>query len=218
MKTCRSLFILCVVLFSWQSVLGQNPVESLLDEPVHNLSLKGNSITWILKEVSTRCRVPIGLERALSATDSSEIKIDIKEGTIRDALDAVIQGDPRYDFRVVGGVINFSPKVQRDPFLADLLETRIKNFRIEKGTGLWDIRANISQLPEISAKLKGGDVLPVIVAFMSADFSEASPGFGMEVHDVTLRELLNNIVRTSDTKYWTIRRYGDRFHSLGLNF
>lgn len=116
------------------------------------------------------------------------------------------------------GVISFFPKLQRDQFLADLLETRVESYRIDEKTGRWDIRVEITELPEIKAKLQSSDVLPVIGAWSTPDFAEASRGFRMNVHDLTLRELLNQIIRTSDMKRWTIRRYGDRFHYLGLNF
>jgi hypothetical protein len=186
----------------------------MLDKLVSNLSLRESSIDLALKEVSAKYSVPIGLEMALSANENLEVKIDIKKGTLRDVLDAVVRVDAKYEWQLVDGVVNVCPRIQRD----DLLRTRVESFRVQQRTGLLDLRADITKLPELRAKLDSAHVRPIIVAWATPDFAEASPGFRINVKDVTLRELLNQIVSTSDIKYWVVRRYGDRFQFLALRF
>ena len=113
--------------------------------------------------------VPIGLEVAQGGTSSPEIHLNFRDATLRQVFDAIVAADSRYEWIVDRGVINFRPRVTRDLFLKDLLDTRVSEFRIPGGTNSYDVRVALANLPEIKAKMDRADVTPKISAFTNAD-------------------------------------------------
>ena len=199
------------------TVCRNKPDQALLNRRVQGLEVRQRNIHLLLTYLSQGYDVPIGLEVAQGGTSSPEIHLNFRDATLRQVFDAIVAADSRYEWIVDRGVINFRPRVTRDLFLKDLLDTRVSEFRIPGGTNSYDVRVALANLPEIKAKMDGADVTPKISAFTNAD-SQDLGGFSMTSSDKTLRDILNQIIKHSELKYWILNRDGSHGERLILNF
>lgn len=217
-----ALVALLLLLSCAGNTAGQDTGRQLLELPVRKVKIKeAANVHLALSALANEYGVPIGLEVAAAGGQGPKISLDLEGRPLREVLDAVVEQDRRYEWRLVDGVINVFPKEGRDEFLRDLLETRLSRFAIAKGTGLFDIRRQIAETPEVRAKLERAGVGSGGGGFVTnADFAEAGPGFTLDASGLTLREILNKVIATSETKYWIINRTADERNAskLIINF
>lgn len=216
----RMLFgaTVCLLLACAQNTVCQTADERVLSRDVKRLVLREANALVALSKIANLYGAPIGLEAARGGSDGPPISLEVYDVSLRDALDAVTAQDSRYKWRVVDGVINVFPARERDEFVERLLEVRVRQFAVEKGAGLWDIRVNITNLPEVKTVLEDAKILPMIASWTNADHLEAGAGFSLDMTGASVREILNEIVRKSDAKYWVVNRYRDNADLLTLNF
>lgn len=212
----------CALLLCLTRVAGsaaQNPGVRLLDSPLPNeFQIEDGSVVSVLAEAARASGVPVGLEGARDPDAGPKVSVDIRGGTMRDALEAVVRQDTRYEWRVVDGVINVYPKAGRDDLLPSLLETPVRDFSIVEGTGRKVIQNRMVDLPEVKAKLEAAHVTPRFFVMSNLDVIPVGARFSLAVRDTTLRGLLNRIVRDSTAKFWVLRRDGADGENLILNF
>lgn len=197
---------------------GQDSAAGLLDRPVSDFRIEDGSVGWVLSNAARRFEVPVGFEGARDPDAGPQVSVDIRGGTLRDVLDAVVRQDPRYEWRVVDGVINVFPKAGRDELLVSLLATPVREFSIAEGTGRKVIQMRITDLPEIKAKLEAAHVTPTYFVVSNLDVNPVGAKFSLTMTDTTVRGLLNRIVRDSTAKFWVLRRDGVNGEDLILNF
>lgn len=197
---------------------GQASDDALLGRSVGPVLVEAQTVSSALSYLAYEHDIPIGIEVA-SRDKSREIKIELQSATVREALDAVVAYDPRYEWRVEGGVINFAPKSDRDDFVRDVLETTLRHFAIKEKTSLFTLKENILALPEVKAKLDQARVTPNASTFFGlGEMYEVGKGFTLQMSNATLREALNRIIRTSETRFWVLNKSGEDEQSLVLNF
>lgn len=207
-KGCMSgLAALLLLLSCARGTLGQGADARLLERPIRKVKIKeAANVHLALSSLANEYGVPIGLEVA-NERGEPKISLDFEGRPLREILDAIIAQDHRYEWKLIDGVINVFPKTARDLVLKDLLETRVRHFTIDKGTGRFDIGVRITEIPEVRAKLERAGISYGAGGFISnADFAEAGPEFALDVSGLTLREILNRIVATSETRYWIVNR------------
>jgi hypothetical protein len=160
------------------------------------------------------CALFLRLTRAAGSAPQ-KISVNIRGGTMRDVLEAVLRQDPRYEWRVVDGVI---PKAGRDELLVSLLDTPVRDFSIAEGTGRKVIQNRMVNLPEVRAKLKAGRVTPAFFVVSNLNVYPLGAKFSLTMRDTTLRGLLNRIMRNITARFWALRRDGVNGESIILNF
>lgn len=219
-STNRTLLIFALLLCLTQArdAIGQGSESGLLDRSVDQFSIERGSVIWVLSNAAQTFDVPIGFEGARDADAGPEISVEIKGGTVRDLLNSVIRQDPRYEWRVVDGVINVLPKTDRDDLLASLLTTPVRGFHINEGMGRQVIKKRITELPEVKAKLESAGVVPTTFVVSNLDVMPIGSKFSLDVSDTTVRGLLNRLIRESRAKFWIIRRGSANGDDLILNF
>lgn len=226
-RTYYWLFWLFIVLpgFAPQS-LGQSGNEGLLTKRLQAVKVDDASLHLALSEVASKYRIPIGLETSLDRSeikeDRSEIKegrvvVDMSEGTVEDLLNAIIEAAPGYQWRVVNGVVNVTPKQECDPLLENILATPISALLIKQGASRLSVRTALTDLPEVKARLETANLRPLNLALTSTDFRDLGLSFSLEMKGATVREILNQIIRTSDVKYWLVSRFGKSNEFLIIN-
>ena len=198
---------------------AQTKESGILDRRVEAVTISEVNIVLALAHIADEYDIPIGLEVAAAHKEPKEKKIDIsiEKGSLRDLLEAIVAQDSRYSWKIIDGVVNVYPRANRDTLLNDLLDTRIQEFLLAKNTSLYRIRYSIVELPEIKSKLEKAEVTAYTVAYTRMDFARLGE-FSMRVSNVTLRELMNRIVRESDVKFWILNRFGKNNELLILNF
>jgi hypothetical protein len=125
-----------------------------------------------LSDIASEYQIPIGVEAA-SQGKGHEINISLREATVREALNAMIEQDSRYEWKAEGGVINFIPKSDRDDLSAAALDATLGQFNVEKGTALIDIKGDLVACREVKDKLDRAKVTARVGGFMGQDFHKA---------------------------------------------
>jgi len=194
--------------------------QSLLDLPVGNLSLEEANVPLLLSRIAYKYDVPIGVEvsRDDDLLNGTKVILQMNSGTLRDALDAVISQNPLYTWNMTDDVINVVPRaLSRDLFLKALLETRFQNFSIERGEPRIHIRESLTTRPELRRLLKASGVRAVNETFISRDSRPLDRDFSLDVSNLTVRTILNRVIKDSKARYWIVNRYGKNRRYLLLN-
>ncbi len=217
----RPIFAILIVLcplISAHSVIGQNVRDDLSVKLVKRFEMSTDNIHLILSQISDEYEVPIGLEAAAGGTKGHQVRLSTQDGTLRDLFNSIIEQDTRYEWTVIDGVVNFSPKVGRDDLLKKLLEIRIREFSITTEKSRYSIKTVIKNLPEVKSFLDEVKIVYSAETFFSGDRLKVNPEFSRIASCMTLRDVLNQIIRTSDARYWIVNRYGDNGENLVINF
>jgi|SRR6266404_2662274 len=175
---------------------------------LRNVTLKERSINLALATIARDYQIPIGIEMSVNGDYpvNREIELDFKDATLPEVLNSIVKQDPRYSWKTVDDVINFYPSVSQDALLRDLLETRIGEFSFANHESVYRLRYSVVELPEIRAKLSRAGVAPQIVAYTGIDFEKMYRDFSFTMSDVTLRKILNRLIRESDWKFRIVNR------------
>lgn len=131
----------------------------------------------------------------------------LRDPSLTDVLNAIVQSAPRYQWRDSGGFIEVLPLEERSP----LLDTIISNFRVDAV----DEREAINQLvelPEVQASMRA-------MSLNRQDPGEASTKskgekFSISLQNVTMRQTLNRIAKESGARFWIFRRDRNGFFSI----
>jgi hypothetical protein len=196
---------------------GGQATAGRLDRRVRDVRVEAENAAAALSQIAYDYNVPIGVEAA-SKGKWRAVRIDLREATLREVLDAVAAQDPRYEWREEGGVVNFTPTADRDELSADVLGTTVSHLSIEQGTSRASIKDKILELPAVKAKLEKAGVSAGFTGLLGRDYDKIGPGFTLQVSNVTVREVLNQIISTSEAKCWIVNRYGDKHENFVLNF
>lgn len=189
----------------------------LLSQPIRAVSIKGETITFALDLLTSEYRLPIGIELVdPKLSPQRKIDLDLPQTTLKGFLDSVVTKDPRYTWKLEGGVIHVWPVTDRDTLIATLLDTKISHFAVEDRASRYRVHNDILNLPEIKIKLIIADVAPLIfLNFSSMD--KLDKGVVFEESDVTLRELLDKLAQKTKINRWVIRRWGDNNEFITLS-
>src|SRR6185369_3980779 len=112
-----SIIVACTVWLSTPVSVGQiNSDEALLSRRIRGVEVRRTNIHLVLSYISESYEVPIGLEVAREGANNREIYVNLQNTTLREVLNTIVAEDSRYEWRVHHGVINFSPRTDRDNF------------------------------------------------------------------------------------------------------
>jgi len=194
--------------------------QGLIDASIDNLDIKASNIHLMLSRLSAATKIPVGLE--VSPSDDLQIdrdmKLQIQKGTFRTALDSVVKQNPLYTWKIQNGVVNVLPTdPNRDHLIRAVLETKLERFSIKRGMSRFALRQTLTALSEIQSVLAKENVHPENQSFMSRDFDPLGRSFSLEVSNVSVTELLNRVIRDSQTNYWVVVRQGERKEYFVLN-
>jgi hypothetical protein len=93
------------------------PEASAFDEPdlltqqIRPIDIKGETVAGVLATLSRDYGIPIGIELEYQKLSASRPKIDLNlpETNVKEFLDLVMAKDPRYTWKLEGGVIHVRP-------------------------------------------------------------------------------------------------------------
>jgi hypothetical protein len=204
----------------WLGQSIEHASQELIDASIDNLDLQAANIHLLLSRLSDATRIPIGLE--VSPNDDlladREMKLHIQKATVRIALDSVVKQNPLYTWRIINGVVNVFPtNANRDHLIRAVLETKLERFTIERGMSRFALRQTVTALSEVKSVLAKENVHPENQSFMSRDFEPVGRNFSLQVSNVSVTELLNRVIRDSQTNYWVVVRQGERKEYFVLN-
>ena len=216
-------FLVVLLVFSFLPQLSFSQKDShalVLERTIRDVKLKEANVDLALARLSVGYGIRIGLEMAKDSSDGPEIVLELKDATVRQILDSIIKQDTRYEWAIVDNVINVKPRSDREELLADLLNTKIRSFSVQRHTATFDLRVRLLDLPEVQTRLRDAGVRRRVSGYFNADLLSMGDNLSLTLHDKTLKEILNTLVstRTSDARYWVINRFRTDNDYVTLNF
>jgi hypothetical protein len=211
-------FISVVVLlaFSFASEVFALSEPDLLTRHIRTTTIKGESIAQILDRLAWDYEIPLGIELGDdNLTPRREITLDLPETNLKDFLNSVIAKDPRYTWKLEGGVIHVWPVSERDTLLAALLDEKISHFAIMGEVSTYGIYQDIMDLPEIKSKLVVAGVEPLTFRGPGS-WAKLGKETLFSESNLTLRELLDRIVLKTEIRQWVISRGGKNSEYITL--
>ena len=179
----------------------------LLTRRIKATAIKGETIDQVLGRLP-EYGIPAGIEVGdEKLTPRRQINLDLPETNLKDFLDSVVAKDPRYTWKVEGGVVHLWPVKGRDTLVTSLLDVKVSHFAIIGDSSRYAIFNDIMNLPEIRSQLVIAGVDPLIF-LNSGSMRRLGKETTFSETNVTLRELLDKIVVQTEIKQWVIIRWG----------
>lgn len=192
--------------------------QNAIDIELENFEIDEPSLTQALSRLSNEFGARIGMEfSAESPTKAVHIALKAKSISLRDAISGVISQDPRYRVEFIGELSNVYP-VTSDPVIEELLATRIPSFAMDENFTRLRIRKELNNVPAIKLKLDSAKLTANDIAFTGHDFGKPGSGFILLSADKSLRELLNEIIKSDLIRFWIVNRTGEKREYFVINF
>ena len=184
---------------------------------IKNVALEGQ-LSNLLTRLSLDYDIPLGVEISSEEQLSNRYRVELSEGTIADLMGQIINQNERYDWLIENGVVNVFPRDKyRNSFLAELLAVRIGNFAVDKNSDCWKLQNDLVNTPEIKAVINANG-MQIGTNFSGFYIPQVGKNFSLKVSDITLKALLNRIIRESPlARTWIISTdSSSRTLSLGV--
>ena len=142
--------------------------------------------------------VAIGLETD-PEKPRSQISLHLRSVIFHQILDGIVQAEPRYGWREDNGSINVFP-LNRS---FDLLDSRIQSLQLKDVNRALAVN-RLFGLPEVQAVILSKNLKPLLPSPSDRSKDEK---LSFDLHDVTLRQALNQIAHQSGSNFWVFRSY-----------
>jgi hypothetical protein len=191
---------------------GANSPQDPLAQAVRNYQIGGPDFALLIGQVLRGYGVPFGIELNREVKQRA-ISVKVSEGTVADVIGAVVAQAPGYRWAEVNGVVDVIPQDVSD----SVLELRIARFSV-KNAAAEDIRPAVVSLPEVKAWLAQNHVVERSFGTPLFPAQRAGlPRISLDLSNVTLREILNRVVKEANFHEWLVARYGDRNQYLEIS-
>jgi hypothetical protein len=199
-KLIAAAVVLGICGLSMSGVMAQQPVPSA----VRVIEYKGD-ITAVVAALPSTYGVTVGLE--LDTQRYHVVGISLRDATVTDVMNAIVQSSKKYQWRQTGGFIDVWPSAGSNP----LLETRISSFSV-KDVSPSEAFDRLLNLPEVQANMTGWNLKRRAPDVSPTKLS--SSRFSVSLEGVSLREALNKIAQESRIEIWVFRNYPNGFFSI----
>ena len=193
------------------------PGNPVLSQALQPFRFTAENISDPLKELARRYHVPIGFEVEPSGSRSKKpksVRIDVETGTVRDALNAIIEADPVYTWEEsTFGAINVFPK----DHLPSLLDVVVSNY---SATNVWPEEAlkELLKTPEAQHWMdQAGATYQGATGAVPQPSRDSSLIYSITMKDAPVRSILNAILTSRVAHLWMYYRYGDRNQFFALS-
>jgi hypothetical protein len=224
MNKPRTVLAILTLFAGYGITLAQAPVAEdqrtgLAESALRDVFIKESNLPLALAEIAHSYKIPIGIE--ISPEDDLQkernIQVYMKSGTLRDLLSSVVSQNPSYTWNVEDNVVNVFPKGNREPFLKNLLETKIDSIQIPRGTDRLALRDLLTENPQVQAILASFGVKGNNEIFMSHDLATLGRSFSLNASNNSVKAILNRVIQESEAKFWIVNRYGKEERYLLVN-
>jgi hypothetical protein len=155
----------------------------------------------LLPELAETFNVTIGFEID-PRQPKSRIKIEVRDASLHNVLNAIVQSDPRYKWRENDRFIEIYPVEGSNP----LLETVITSLQVNDVDQVEAIN-QLMMLPEVKTSMKMLNMRRRDIIRTSAERRGKAISLGLE--GVTVRQALHEIVKASGSNFWVLQRHGN---------
>jgi hypothetical protein len=201
------ILVLCLVMSinaTSGPILHQNSADRLLSRKIE-LHMKEATLMHVLSTLAVVHRVPIGIEYSSADQNDSKLVVESKNDSLKAILDSVVKQEPLYRWEVNDGVINFVPVRDRDLFFETLMNTSISRYDPGKWTIKFQLRDAIGNTPEVKQLLESNKkTLAKYEDYLYYPSIYTKRGVDLSASNTTVRGILNQIIRMSEHKSWSL--------------
>ena len=205
-QSARVLLVALALLCCRADSFGQDNVSKLLDGKL-TVQITQGTLIYVLDTLAYNYGVPIGLEKSSTHKDEPNLDINIKDGSLKDVLDSIVQQYPVYRWEMKDGVINFTPVRDRYEFIAKLLDEPVSHYEPTKVDGKLEISNSILQLNEVINLMSAYGVkqLEGYEKYLYNNEVYEDNKVDLSVSNTNVRGVLNKIARDSKHKIWVVK-------------
>jgi hypothetical protein len=175
-----------------------------------DIELSETTLMFALDTLAIEYRIPIGWELATDSRDNINRKIRLRRGTLKSILNSLVAQEPRYKWELSDGVINITPVVNRDEFLAQFLETGVARYVPPAGTtDKFKLRDAVLDLPEVRRLLEQSAVTVQPYNYPYARSIYSTDKVEVAISNTDVRGVLNHIAKQTEHKIWSLERVGE---------
>jgi hypothetical protein len=174
----------------------------------------GTDMIQLLSRASDKLKIPVGIELD-KELPSQIVSVRVSKGTVADVFSALVNRLPDYRWVEQDGVIDILPLHSSN----GVLDLHIRRFQVKNATPI-NVREAVDALPEVQAWFKQNGI--VDRSPMNLDVLAPTRGkpaishVSLSLSNVTLREILNSIVRKPPLSGWVVSRYGQGAQYLNI--
>ena len=203
MKLSRLAITGCVFISSFHSPLGRSArrpssVPDILATAVSHFDNHGAALLPTLFMIGAAYNVPLGIEKVVPEGTIRPVTVKVDEGTLGQLLDVAVASVPSYAWSLKDGVIDvYGRDEQSRP--TNLLNTVVHHFELNKGT-INDANARLREVAFVASTVAANpkQTGPVGVGGDSPGVGSLEGNeFTFAIQNVTVRDILNHIVRLS---------------------
>lgn len=211
-KRALRLALLMILIFSAPILIYGQVKEDLLERSIQDFNLQGSSLLDTLEKLATTYHIPIGFEEVVLGRGQPEPKVNlnIQSGTVKEVLNSLTIIDPRYEWKVIDGVINVYPRIKQD----SILDAMVDHFEINSESKE-SIRNALFDLPSVKLIMKNLNFQPF---YITTGIGSTPSSINLSLRNVNLRKILDEIAKQSDKKYWFVAGFGDTNEFLIISF
>lgn len=203
--------------FLQQSALAQSDQGLILNKYGEVKTLSSRDLLSTLSFVAHAYDVRISLETPLSNnTESKSVAANnqaylFEDGTLESVLNQIVRAYPGFTWSLDEGSIRVVPLKERDKYVTELLDTKIERIVIKKRISALGIGGDITNTPEVQAKLKASGVIGIHVfgSVESMGVDTRSPSEILILNNSAVREILDTAVSGTNARFWTVKRWGN---------
>jgi len=181
---------------------------NLASKQLDDMRLRGCGVAGLMADLSLWYDIPIGFEVAMNTGDCARLRMDFKQATLVEVLNQFVAEHSEYEWEISNGVVNVFPKEgRRDPILQQILSAEIGIFSIKEGSVTWEVEKALLGTPQVAAVMDSYGLKAPNWNFSGFYLPNVGPNFKIDVSNMSVRSVLNNIVKESKTaKFWSVSR------------
>jgi len=215
-KIASALLLLYTVSNGQVSRAGDVARVDPLTKQVRNYQDTAYDFLTALDDFTRTCGVPTGIDLEMPLKQR-RLSVDVSRGTVIDVLNAIVAQEPSYKWVKVNGVINVMPEEHEN----SILDLRIPHLQLANADSS-GVHAAIVSLPEVKEWLEQNHLTertPNYMEIIVGKNRDVMPRVSLDLHDMTLREILNRILKSCRFHSWVVARWGEKnqYLSIGVN-
>ncbi|MEZ5344642.1 MAG: hypothetical protein R2681_03705 [Pyrinomonadaceae bacterium] len=172
----------------------------------------------LLQKLASYHGIPVGVDnfgnREEKCRLNERMELTETDGTLRDLLNRITEKSTNCKFEVVDEVLNVYSS-NGWSFIADQKLARIK---IEHGNGKNEIKSKIIKDKNLQSLLKRENKRLTFFVTSLGDYRPVSKDFSFQGEGLSVREILNKIIKSGSSRYWVLTTVDDQNDTVYLNF
>jgi hypothetical protein len=177
------------------------------NQEVSNYEDSGHDFETTVNDLMQKFEVPAGMDLETLA-DRHPISVNLPRGKVADVLNVIVAQQRGFKWAVINGVVNVGPRQNA----GSIVDLQISHFRINRAS-FDQIHAAIVSIPEVKKWLEDNHIAEHGATVVIGPVSPGQPFkplVSLDLQDVTLREILNTIIKCSGYHAWSVSRDGEK--------